>query len=242
MFKRNRDPYYNGDQYIGTESKKRKILKIMLLIFLFPFSWIYWGIKLFTNWRDTHMIAKKYIILSIFSVLFMFAALSPSDKSDDNSDKVLKNEISTSSEIITSADNETNTTTETQSNSDEQTTTQVESTTEITTQIETTPQIMTQLQTEPQTVIQQATELITEPLTEVQAQPQTRAQTQPQTEIQIDGSVSVTQSDTQEQMVWVTKTGKKYHSIPDCGNTKSAYQEPLSEALSRGLEACQNCH
>lgn len=59
-------------------------------------------------------------------------------------------------------------------------------------------------------------------------------------------SQSVTEPATEpepvETMVWVTKTGKRYHSIPDCGNTKSASQIPLSQAQNRGLEPCANCH
>ena len=47
----------------------------------------------------------------------------------------------------------------------------------------------------------------------------------------------VTEPEPVEAMVWVTKTGKRYHSIPDCGSTKSATQIPLSQAESRGLNS-----
>lgn len=40
--------------------------------------------------------------------------------------------------------------------------------------------------------------------------------------------------------VWVTATGDKYHSIPDCGNTKNAAQMPLSEA-QKLYDDCEKC-
>lgn len=41
--------------------------------------------------------------------------------------------------------------------------------------------------------------------------------------------------------VWVTKTGKKYHLIPDCSNMKKPETIQLSEAMQRGYEACKKC-
>lgn len=50
-------------------------------------------------------------------------------------------------------------------------------------------------------------------------------------------------SDTQERMVWISATGSKYHSRPDCGNMNpdKATQESESQALSQGYEACKKC-
>lgn len=50
-------------------------------------------------------------------------------------------------------------------------------------------------------------------------------------------------SDTQGRMVWISATGSKYHSIPDCGNMNpnKATQETESQALSQGYEACKKC-
>lgn len=50
-------------------------------------------------------------------------------------------------------------------------------------------------------------------------------------------------ADGQEEMVWISATGSKYHSIPDCGNMNpdKAYQEPVSQAESQGYEACKKC-
>ena len=49
--------------------------------------------------------------------------------------------------------------------------------------------------------------------------------------------------DSQEEMVWISATGSKYHSIPDCGNMNpdKAYQEPVSQAQAQGYEACKRC-
>lgn len=45
-------------------------------------------------------------------------------------------------------------------------------------------------------------------------------------------------------MVWLTRTGEKYHSKPDCGrsNPNNSYQVTLSEAQSRGYTACKKCY
>ena len=50
-------------------------------------------------------------------------------------------------------------------------------------------------------------------------------------------------SDTKGRMVWISATGSKYHSIPDCGNMNpnKATQETESQALSQGYEACKKC-
>ena len=50
-------------------------------------------------------------------------------------------------------------------------------------------------------------------------------------------------SDTQGRMVWISATGSKYHSSPDCGNMNpdKATQETESQALSQGYEACKKC-
>lgn len=49
-------------------------------------------------------------------------------------------------------------------------------------------------------------------------------------------------TDTQGAMVWISATGSKYHSIPNCGNMNpdNARQESESQALSEGYEACKN--
>ena len=52
------------------------------------------------------------------------------------------------------------------------------------------------------------------------------------------------QQQNKEQMVWISATGSKYHSKPNCGrmNPNSAYQMSLSQAKSQGYGACSKCH
>ena len=54
---------------------------------------------------------------------------------------------------------------------------------------------------------------------------------------------SVTVKAKQQQMVWIPATGKKYHSIPDCGNMNPAKARKisLSEAISRKYQPCSKC-
>ncbi len=53
-----------------------------------------------------------------------------------------------------------------------------------------------------------------------------------------------TNQDTQEEMVWLSKSGSKYHRIPDCGNMNpdTARQVTKEEAQALGMEACKNCY
>lgn len=46
------------------------------------------------------------------------------------------------------------------------------------------------------------------------------------------------------QMVWISATGSKYHSIPNCGrmNPANAYQMSLSDAQANGYGRCSKCH
>ena len=41
--------------------------------------------------------------------------------------------------------------------------------------------------------------------------------------------------------VWVTKTGKKYHSNPNCSQMKSPVEMDLLEAIEKGYEPCGKC-
>ncbi|MBR2339093.1 MAG: hypothetical protein IKA63_06465 [Clostridia bacterium] len=45
-----------------------------------------------------------------------------------------------------------------------------------------------------------------------------------------------------EVRVWIPKTGKKYHSKPNCGTMKNPSEVSLSEAEQRGYTPCKNCH
>lgn len=50
-------------------------------------------------------------------------------------------------------------------------------------------------------------------------------------------------SDSQGTMVWLSETGSKYHSIPDCGrmNPDKAWQVSESEAEAEGYGRCSKC-
>lgn len=48
----------------------------------------------------------------------------------------------------------------------------------------------------------------------------------------------------QEEMVWISATGSKYHSRPDCGqmDPSTSWQLSISEAEAQGYEPCKKCH
>lgn len=50
-------------------------------------------------------------------------------------------------------------------------------------------------------------------------------------------------NDSSGGMVWLSATGSKYHSIPDCGNMNpnNARQVSRSSAESQGYDACSKC-
>ena len=47
-----------------------------------------------------------------------------------------------------------------------------------------------------------------------------------------------------EQIVWLSATGSKYHSKPDCGtmNPDTARQISIDDAISQGYEPCKKCY
>ncbi len=46
-----------------------------------------------------------------------------------------------------------------------------------------------------------------------------------------------------ETWVWISATGSKYHSRPDCGNMNPdrAYEKALTDAINEGYGRCNNC-
>ena len=46
----------------------------------------------------------------------------------------------------------------------------------------------------------------------------------------------------QEEMVWIPRTGAKYHSSSSCSNIKNPSQVTLDEAIRRGYEPCKKCY
>ena len=59
----------------------------------------------------------------------------------------------------------------------------------------------------------------------------------------VSSSSSESVSDKTEQYVYLSATGSKYHSIPDCGrmNPDKAQRVTLSEAKSEGYGRCKKC-
>lgn len=54
-----------------------------------------------------------------------------------------------------------------------------------------------------------------------------------------------TEQDTSSKTVYITATGKKYHSTRDCSglnNAKAIYESTLTEATNKGLGPCSKCH
>lgn len=45
-----------------------------------------------------------------------------------------------------------------------------------------------------------------------------------------------------EEMVWLSRTGKCYHSKSTCSNMKDPIHVPLSEALKKNKTACTKCY
>lgn len=69
---------------------------------------------------------------------------------------------------------------------------------------------------------------------EAAAQAVSEAEAQKQSEAQ--------SQEPQEEMVWVSNTGSKYHSRSSCSGMNNPSQVPLSQALAMGLEPCKKCH
>ncbi len=54
-----------------------------------------------------------------------------------------------------------------------------------------------------------------------------------------------TEEETIPQTVYITQTGKKYHSTKNCSGlsrAKAIYESTLSNAIGFGLGACLKCH
>lgn len=49
-------------------------------------------------------------------------------------------------------------------------------------------------------------------------------------------------SDAAQDMVWISASGKKYHSRPDCSGMENATEITRQEALDMGKEACKRCN
>lgn len=52
---------------------------------------------------------------------------------------------------------------------------------------------------------------------------------------------SISQDDPIEKMVWIPRTGSKYHKKVSCSNMKNPTEVTLSMAISLGYERCSKC-
>lgn len=48
--------------------------------------------------------------------------------------------------------------------------------------------------------------------------------------------------DDESDMVWISRTGTKYHSNPDCSNMKNPGYVTLDEAIAQGRTPCKKCY
>lgn len=57
-----------------------------------------------------------------------------------------------------------------------------------------------------------------------------------------NGYVATVNEDNIGSMLWITKTGSKYHSHGNCGNSKYVSQVTRESAEARGLDPCSKCY
>ena len=87
--------------------------------------------------------------------------------------------------------------------------------------------------TEPSTVPAEPTAAPTEP---------TASYTEPATVPTEPVEPSTAPTNPKTEMVWIPKTGEKYHTNSSCSNMKDPSQVTKEEAESRGYEPCKRCH
>lgn len=57
----------------------------------------------------------------------------------------------------------------------------------------------------------------------------------------LSGSASDEKQTALEALVWIPKSGSKYHRNSSCSNMKEPSQVPISEAIRLGYEPCKRC-
>lgn len=58
----------------------------------------------------------------------------------------------------------------------------------------------------------------------------------------VQSSAESTNSSTNDNMVWIDDTGKKYHRKSSCSNMSDPYQVTVDEATASGRDACKKCY
>ena len=104
----------------------------------------------------------------------------------------------------------------------------------------TVPTEPTTVPTEPTTVPTEPVTVPTEPVT-VATEP-TTVPTEPVIMPTEPTEPSTAPTDPESEMVWIPKSGEKYHTNPTCSNMKDPTQVTKEEAERRGYEPCKRCH
>lgn len=55
-------------------------------------------------------------------------------------------------------------------------------------------------------------------------------------------TMTQTKSEAEDNIVWITTSGKKYHNNPNCSKMRSPIQIDLLEAIEKGYEPCGKCY
>ena len=93
------------------------------------------------------------------------------------------------------------------------------------------------------TVASRITQTLEEKQAEVQAAAQAQAVAQAQAEAQAAAQAQAeAQQQVQGSMVWIPRSGSKYHSRSSCSNMKGPTQVTLSQAQASGYEPCKKCY
>ena len=94
--------------------------------------------------------------------------------------------------------------------------------------------------TEPTTTPTQPTTQPTEPAT--QPTEPTTVPTQPTQPTTEPTQPTTEPTEPETEMVWIPKSGTKYHTKPNCSNMKDPKQVTQEEAERQGYEPCKRCH
>lgn len=218
---------FNSQNPSLENEEKNKTLKIVLLILFFPLSWIYFAYNIVKNYHNTRNISLKHVLLSMLSIFFFFAIITNSTSDDSKNAKpsnaILESTNETTENVIPYEELAEPIITDTTTEQEIQTTPlEIQTTAEI--------QLTTELQT--------AAEIQTEPPVPEQSELQPIVEAPVQTEAPPPSAIAPPQ----ERMVWIDDTGKKYHSKSSCSNMSNPYQVSLSDAISRGRDACKKCY
>ncbi|MBQ6600607.1 MAG: DUF4236 domain-containing protein [Clostridia bacterium] len=210
---------------------------ILMLILFFPAGvYLMWK---HTNWNK--------IIKIVITVFFAFVLLAAFQGDEGETPSETNNNITTSDFSASSTETTENSTEESTTESTTKETTTESTTKETTTEEPTTESTTKETTTEPTT--KETTTKVTTTVTttkETTTKATTTESTTKETTTKATTAEPTTKQTTEEtpnaEMVWISKTGKRYHCISNCSGMKTATLVTLDEALSRNLTPCNNCY